>query len=254
MQQLTSLIILINSLSKAEKRHFQMMANLQSGDNKKYMCLYNLIASNLPIEEIYKQFSVKCHNSNFNIAVKHLYRSIMDCLIDLRRKRDVQTKIFTAFSEADILFERALFDDALVMLDKIKKMSAIYEMDTLVLLARRNELKYMNALDFNNISERQLIGKQMKIVESMKYIRSANLHSQLYDILKHRLFHKGYAHSEKQKDNLNDLILSELNLVSNDSYKGFETQKQRKSYTYYFSLPIIWIPVIIKWLYVFTGR
>ena len=104
-------------------------------------------------------------------------------------------------------------------------MSATYEMDILMLLARRNELKYMNALDFNTISERQLIGKQMKIVEIMKYIRSANLHSQLYDILKHRLFHKGYMRSEKQKNKLNDLILSELNLIANDSYKGFETQK-----------------------------
>jgi len=224
MKQLTSIVILVNSLSKAEKRHFKMETNLQAGD-KKYLYLFNLIEANYSVEEIYEKFCSKYHNSNFNMAVKHLYHNLMDCLIYLHRKRDIQTKIFAAFSEADILFERALYDDAFAALDKIKKMSSIYEMDTLMLLARRNELKFMNALDFNNISERQLIGKQMKIVEIMKYIRSANLHSQLYDILKHRLFHKGYVRSDKQKDNLNDLILSELNLIANDSYKGFETQK-----------------------------
>jgi hypothetical protein len=83
----------------------------------------------------------------------------------------------------------------------------------------------LNATNFKNISERQLISKQMKIIEEMKYNRSSNLHSQLYDILKHRLFYKGYANSEKQKESLNDLVLSELNVIANNSYKGFETQR-----------------------------
>ncbi|MDR0543114.1 MAG: hypothetical protein LBH19_13005 [Dysgonamonadaceae bacterium] len=224
MEQLTSLIVLVNSLSKAEKRQFQLITNLQAGD-KIYLGLFNLIEAGHAVDEIYGRFCAKYPSGSFSIAVKHLYRNLMDCLIHLRRKRDVQAKIFAALTEADILFERALFDDALATIDKIKKMSSVYEKDASMLLARRNELKYMNAMDFNNISEKQLIDKQMKMVETMKYIRSANLHSQLYDILKHRLFHKGYVRSERQKDNLNDLILSELNLVSNDSYKGFETQK-----------------------------
>jgi len=224
MKQLTSLIILVNSLSKSEKRYFQLVNNIQAGD-KKYFYLYNLIEANCPVEELCEQFSIKYRNSSFNMAVKHLYRNLMDCLISLRRKKDIQTKLFAAFSEADILFERMLFDDALATLDKVQKQSSIYEMNVLMLLARCNELKYLNALDFNHISERQLIGKHTKIVEIMKHIRSTNLHSQLYDILKHRLFHKGYLRSEKQKEQLNDLILSELNIVANDSYKGFETQK-----------------------------
>ena len=224
MQQITSIIILINSLSKTEKRYFQMMSNIQTGD-KKYLWLFNIIASGCQVEDISEQFQAKYHNSSLSMAVKHLYRNIMDCLIHLRRKRDIQSKLFATFVEADILYERALFDDALAKLNKIKKISSIYEMDTLTLMARRQELKFINAMDFKNISEKQLIGKQMKIMEIMKYIRSSNLHSHLYDILKHRLFHRGYLRSEKQKNSMNDLILNELNLVANDSYKGFETQK-----------------------------
>jgi hypothetical protein len=128
-------------------------------------------------------------------------------------------------SEADVLYERALFDDAIEILNKAKKLSSTYEISPLVLLIQRMELKYMNALDFRNTTERQLINKQMKVMEEMKYTRSANLHAQLYDILKHRLTYKGYARSERQKEDLNDLVLSELNLIANNSYKGFETQK-----------------------------
>ena len=65
----------------------------------------------------------------------------------------------------------------------------------------------------------------MKINDIMKYSRNINLHLQLYDILKHRIANKGYIRSEKQKDNLNDLVLSELNLIANNSYKGFEARK-----------------------------
>ena len=65
----------------------------------------------------------------------------------------------------------------------------------------------------------------MKINDIIKYTRNTNLHLQLYDILKHRITYKGDIGSNKQKDNLNDLVLSELNLIANNSYKGFEARK-----------------------------
>ncbi|MDR1552745.1 MAG: hypothetical protein LBS69_04695 [Prevotellaceae bacterium] len=224
MKRLTLLMILTESLSKAEKRYFRLFANIQSGD-KKYVYLFDLIDAKNTVDAVYAQFCKKYNNASFNMAVKHLYHTIMDCLIYLRRKQDIQTKIFAFITEADILFDRALFEEANETLNKAKNMAVKYEMYSLGSLARRSELTYLNATNFKNISERQLISKQMKIIEEMKYNRSSNLHSQLYDILKHRLFYKGYANSEKQKDSLNDLILSELNIVANNSYKGFETQK-----------------------------
>ncbi|MDR2292565.1 MAG: hypothetical protein LBE11_03725 [Prevotellaceae bacterium] len=224
MKKLTLLMILIESLSKTEKRYLRLYSNIQSG-NKKYMYLFDLIVGKNTVDAVYVQFCKKYSSANFNMAAKHLYRTIMDCLIRLHRKQDMQTKIFAMISEADILFERTLIDEAMETLKKAKNMALKYEMYSLLILLRRIELKYLNATNFKNISERQLISKQMKIMEEMKYNRSSNLHSQLYDILKHRLFYKGYANSEKQKEGLNDLILSELNIVANNSYKGFETQK-----------------------------
>lgn len=224
MNKVTSLMILVGSLSKSEKRYFRLYSKLLSG-NKKYMCLFDLIEADISIDEIYTQFSARYDGNSFNTAVKYLYQTIIDCLTSLQKNQNIQTKIFSMLSEADILYERALFDDAIEVLNKAKKLAVIYEISPLVLLSQRTELKYMNAMDFRNTTERQLINRQMKVMEEMKYIRSANLHAQLYDILKHRLTYKGYARSEKQKEDLNDLILSELHLIANNSYKGFETQK-----------------------------
>ena len=81
----------------------------------------------------------------------------------------------------------------------------------------------IEAVSYTHLKE--LVSKQMQINDVMKYARNTNLHLQLYDILKYRITYKGYARSNKQKENLNDLVLSELNLIANHSYQGFEAHK-----------------------------
>lgn len=224
MKSTYTLLILANSLTKAEKRYFHLCANLQNGD-KVYLALFNLIDSNCSPEELYTRFCLVQDGRSFEAAVKHLYRVLLDCLVKLREKQDIQTRIFNYISRADILFERELFDEALIELENAKKLATTYENDPLLLLIRQTELKYLSALDFRTISEKQLVNKQMKINEIIKYTRNLNQHKQLYDILRHRLIHKGYIRSDKQKENLNDLVLSELHLIANHSYQGFEVQK-----------------------------
>ncbi|WP_455639579.1 hypothetical protein [Parabacteroides sp.] len=218
------LILLIQSLSKAEKRYFRLYTNLQSGE-KSYLVLFNLIDNGTSPEMLYDSYCRLQEKKSFDMSVKHLYRVIMDCLIHLRKNNDVQSHIFNYITRADILFERELFDEAFSQLDKAKKLAVTHENDPLQLLIRRTELKYLSALEFKGINERELVNKQMKINEVMKYTRNTNLHLQLYDILGHRVIYKGHARSEKQKEHLNDLVLSELNLIANSSYKGFEAKK-----------------------------
>lgn len=211
-------------MSKSEKRYFNLYSNLQSGA-KKYIFLFQLLEKMLPIEEVNRQFYNKYKNNSLEMAAKHLYSVILDSLHRLREKEDIQSKIFCHISKANILFERELFEEAFNQLDKAKRLATTYENDPLHLLVRRTELKYLSSLEFKGISERELVNKQMKINDIMKYTRNVNLHLQLYDILKHRITYKGYIRSDKQKNDLNDLILSELNLIANNSYKGFEAKK-----------------------------
>lgn len=223
-ERTTNLILLVHSLSKAEKRYFRLYSNLQSGE-KVYLRLFDLISEGIPAEEIQNRFKELPDEKSYEMAIKHLYRVILDCLIRLREKQDTQAQIFNYITKAEILFDRDLAEDALAELNKAKKLAITYENDPLQLLIRRTELKYLSSLGFKGVSERELVNKQMKINDVMKYARNTNLHLQLYDILKHRITYKGYARSEKQKEDLNDLVLSELNLVANNSYQGFEPKK-----------------------------
>lgn len=224
MNKAISLLALIKSLSKAEKRYLKLYSNLQTGE-KGYLILFELLEHNTSIDDIYQQFCIKQKGKSFDMAVKHLYKVVLDCLVHLSKSQDIQTKIFDHIAKAGILFERELLNEALTELGKAEKLAIHYENDSLILLIRRTELKYLSMNDFTGMTEKQVVDKQMKINEIMRYTRSANLHTQLYDILKYRSIYKGYIRSDKQKENLNDLILSELNLIANSSYKGFETEK-----------------------------
>lgn len=198
--------------------------HLQSGE-KIYLYLFDLIEGENSLETIMAEFDRKYGAASLDMAAKYLKQNILECLIHLRGKQDIQARIFELLSVAGILFERGLKEEAMAELGKAKQLAVTYEMDSLELLIRRTELKYLSAHNFRHISEKQLVGKQTKVMEVMKYSRSAYLHTQLYDILKYRLMYKGYTHSRKQKDEYNDLVLSELHVIANNSYKGFETRK-----------------------------
>ncbi|MCD8260540.1 MAG: hypothetical protein LUD15_02830 [Bacteroides sp.] len=224
MNKAVSLLVLIKSLSKAEKCYFKLYSNLQSGE-KGYIALYQLMESKEEVDEIQKLFTTENPGSNFEVAVKHLSHIILECIAHLCEKQDMQARIFNYVTLAEILFERGLVEDSFAELRRARKLAEFYEYGLLCMLVRRKELKYMSAIDFAGITEKRLVDKQMKLNELTKYTRNANMHVQLYDIIKYRLTYKGLARSNRQQQNLDDLVLSKLHLVSNTSQKTFETQK-----------------------------
>lgn len=224
MDKKVAILVLVKSLSKSEKRYFKLHCNLQSGD-KIYSSLFDILESSDSMDQAYNQFCVSHKESNFDVAVKYLYSVVIECLISHRDEQDVQAKIFNLISGGAIMFERGLIDEALSELAKARKMAEHYEHDILLLLIRRTELQYLRAMDFTGVSEKRLVGKHISINDALKSARSAIQHMQLYDVLKYRITNKGYARTDRQKQDLNDLVISELNMVANISHKSFETQK-----------------------------
>lgn len=223
-RKLETVFLLIKSLSKAEKRYFHLFSTVQSGE-KAYITLFELCDDALTPDLIRVQFAETLPGKSFEMAVKHLYKVLLDCLVKLREKQDRQTEIFNRITKAGILFERELWNDAFAQLEKARNIAVESENDLMSLLILRTEVKYLSALEFPGVTERALVNKQVELNERMFHARSVNQHLQLYDILRHRIIHKGFARSDKHKDNLNDLVLSELHLIANSSYKGFEVQK-----------------------------
>lgn len=226
MTKLEALINLIHSMSQAEKKAFRSKV-LKKKTTPEYMQLYDTIeegAENTPAQ-IRQLYSLKSKNANFETTVKYLMGILLDNLLDLRKEQDSFYSLFNKILKARVLFEKALFEECFEMLHNVKQQATKYENYYALLLAGRIELEYLLILNFPETDEKKLLKKQFEVNESLKYLRKINEQSSLYEILKHRIATKGYARSQKEKDELNDLVYSELSIVASFGPENFEISK-----------------------------
>lgn len=225
MTKTDSLINLVNSLSKAEKAKFN---SLYSGMNNVYLILYGLIDKNRSItsENLKQEFLRICPNASFNTAVRYLYSLLLETIVSIHHSPFSQ--LLEKLNLAEIFFPRGMYNEALSILRSVKVEARRKQQYFLLLLAQRLELDFLIQIDISAISERELLSKQLKINNTMKMLRSINQISALHELLEHRVATKGQPRNASHKQELNDLVASELSLVSNTSFESFDIRKRHQ--------------------------
>jgi hypothetical protein len=226
MSKLQSLVLLTHSMSLAEKKAFRIRSsrNKASAD---YIILYDVIEKNreLPTSSILAEFLNARPGASIETTVKYLFELLLDTMLELKKEQDSFYFLFNKILKAKILYEKSLFDECFGLLDDIIEQAEKYENYYALLLASRLDLDYLLALNFPNLNEKTLLKKQFRLNEALKYVRKINEQSSLYENLKHRIVYKGHARSQKQKDELNDLVYSEISIVASQSLDNFEISK-----------------------------
>lgn len=92
-------------------------------------------------------------------------------------------------------------------------------------LAHRLELDYLAELNFSGLPEKQLIELQMRAKHLLKNMHNIHEHHSLYELLKYRLIYSGKVLSEESKKQLNDLLLSEMSLITGKVKNSFSSRK-----------------------------
>lgn len=222
----TSIIQLIKSLSKEEKRLFKLASKKQSG-NKDYLVLFDLIDSSsiLDFSLIKEKFEVARPRASIQNTARYLAGLITDSLITSKLKDDKDFQLIYGYLRIRVLEERFLSKEAYKELKRLKEIANHTENLILHHLLYRFELEYQSNENFKGISEKKLIGIQMKMREILKDIHTVNEHYALYELLKYRIIHSGSILSEESKKQLNDLILSEMGLITSRLKNNKKTQK-----------------------------
>ncbi|MDO9154199.1 MAG: hypothetical protein Q7U47_10975 [Paludibacter sp.] len=229
MSKLSSLITLVHSLSKSEQKSTTQRL-FKSGKSTDYAILYKIIESDksLTLNDIKNTFQRKRPNSNFNTGVSYLYDILLNVLSELRKNQDSYFSLFNQLMHAKVLFEKSLYGECFELLLKIQNEAIVFENFMVLHIAQKIEHDFLLGLDFPDTSENELLTLQYKINDSLKKIRKINEHAFLYGILKHRLLHSGVVASNNQKQTLNDLVVSEMSIVSSTGFNNFEIQKTHK--------------------------
>lgn len=248
MARINSLLMLVNSLTKGEKRYFKMYTALQEGE-KDYLYLFELLEKKNPTEEAKRLFHEQRPKASFEATGKYLYKVIMNCLLHVRIDQDKTGKLATGLLKANILFEKSLYDQGFKKLKQVQTSAELFEQHFIQLWAAKMELYYLNNLYFNTIPEAELIQKQLKVQEVIKQERHITQHSALYELLRHRLLTKGTVRTKQQKEELNDLVVAELSLMSNPLMETFESAKTHLLFQAHYFITVSDYPSALKTFY-----
>jgi len=112
---------LIQSLEKAEKRHFKLYVNrLDSNKNVMFIKLFDILEKSKSLDEqkIKKSFP-KIKSSDFTNLKRHLYSQILKSLRLLHSRHDIDIQIREQIDYAKILYGKSLYLQSLKLLDRI---------------------------------------------------------------------------------------------------------------------------------------
>lgn len=223
---LPAAIRLVKSLSKAEKRQFQLYCKKHSGD-KNYLELFQFIDNTQPAskENIEEKFSSWKGSRSLDNTSRYLARLITDCLIQSKIKDDDYFSVMHGLLRIRVLKERNLGDEAYKEIIKLKRSSGVEREQVLHYAVNRQQLNHLAEMNFAGATEKEVVDIQMKSRDLLRDIRNTHEHNSLFEILKYRLARSGKTISEADKHHLNDLLLSELSIVNAKTKHTLDSRK-----------------------------
>jgi len=240
MAKAISLIWLVKSLTKNEKKLFSLLSGSNKNErvDKDYVILFKIIEKkkNATIESIALEYQKKCPHSSFHTTVSYLFDTLVSTIAYTHRESNPEIRLLNKLIKARILFEKSIYDDCFTLIQEVKAEAALLENNYVLLMAKRMELDFRVALEFSDINEKEMLAMQVGISESIKTIRILNEQSSLYELLKYRIEHKGMVRSSKQKNELNDLVVSELSILSRSGSETSQIKKTHRLFQSYYLL------------------
>lgn len=228
-KRIDSLISLINTMTKTEKKHFSSQ-EVRFNEDKAYVCLYDLLCKYPNNEEkVRKEFCKRHAEGSFTITVHYLYEKILESLLRLRKERDIFYRLSQEVSKARMLYDKSMYNECFEILGEVSSEAQKYEYNELLLVITKLELEYLLGLNFPDMKEEDLYHKHHLQKKALNTIRKVVEQSSLYNLLEYRLSYKGMIRTPEQKKSLNDLMVNELYLVaSSDLENNFEITKNHR--------------------------
>lgn len=217
---------LVKSLSASEKKSFRSYCN-KHGSTSDYLILFELISSHTisskmtPEESFNKNYPEKSYEN----TVRYLYQVLTDMLLQVRVDQDKWFARHYSLMKARLCFERSLPEQALKELKKTQKIAEESQDHLVHYLAARMKLTQIADTGFPGLGEQDLVTLQMQSRQSLLNLRQIHEHYSLYELLSYRLTYSSSILSEKDKKKLNDLVLSELSLITRRGKQDFEPKK-----------------------------
>lgn len=230
------LVKLVKTLSGPEKRYFKLHCKKQTGP-KEYLDLFQIICK-LTLaddpQQIERTFIKKHPGKSYENTAQYLLKVITDALVQIRIGNDKWFQQYHSLMRSKILFERSLPKEGYKEIKKAQKLANELQDNSVLFQSHRIELNYFSDSGFAKMEEKDLVERQMKAKSHLRQLHLLQEHSSLYELLRFRLTRSGRALSSEDKDKLNDLLISELSLITRGNQQNFESQKNHLLFQSFF--------------------
>lgn len=117
------LFLLINSMSKTEKRYFKKFSELHGKEDNQYLLLFDAIAKQKSFDEegLKKQFKGQAFLRQFPVAKNYLYSKILDSLEFFHRDSSIHSSVRRDIYRAELLQKKGMYDQSMKMLQRARK-------------------------------------------------------------------------------------------------------------------------------------
>lgn len=230
---------LVHSLSSVEKKMFSLYTNAVT-DEKDYLCLYDLILNGKEKnrESIQTLFTGRFPKKSFQNNMSYLYKTLLRVLVTLRIDQDEWYNQLYRLMTARLCIERSIPEYGLKELSHAKHSATKQQNHIVAYHAERMELSLLANLDFPNMDEDALIGMQMELKTSLAKIKQIQEQFSLYELLNLRTINQVLISKPANNKNIQDLIFSELSLISGKNKNMFSAQKLHLLFQSFFFIHI----------------
>lgn len=207
--QKDQLFLLINSLSKAEKRNFRLYATRnQSGKDAKFVQLFDVLDKLDDFDEpviLKKLPSVKKHHLP-NLK-RHLYRQILTSLRLIHIQKNIDIQIREQIDFARILYGKGMYMQSLRILDRIKQIAIDHHQDLLHL----EILEFQKLIEARHVTRSRSVEHKMDVLLGESETRCtvtfySNLLSNLNIKIHGWYIDRGHARTPKEKAEIKSFL------------------------------------------------
>ena len=222
---------LVLSLSASEKKSFKLHCNTYRG-RKDYLDLFNLLSESP--ERAQELFRKKHPSKSYENTAAYLLKILLEMLVQIRTDQDKWFSKYHGLMKARLCFERALPGKGIKELKKVQSLARETQDHLIEHLASRMELSQLADSGFPELTEQDLINRQMKSRNTLQTLRRIQEHYSLYELLSYRLLHPETPTKGNKDKKFTDLVLSELSITTQGSHHQYESKKLHLLFQSYF--------------------
>ncbi len=155
-----SLHRLIKSLTKSEKRYFNLYSSRHTlGDKNNYAILFEAIdeQDEYNEDELLKKFKKELFTNKFSITKARLYESILNSLTAYHANSSIDAQLKRDLHSAEILYKKTLYDQCAKLLLSAKKIAHKYERHSSLLEINLWEKRLMEQNNYEGKSDDDIL-------------------------------------------------------------------------------------------------